>query len=105
MKQLRAENETVEAEIRWLGLAEGGRKSLPTVREYRSIVRFEDDPNAVLGTWDVRVEFLDEPTLELPNPSRLGFVSADAPRQLLHSGSRFELTEGRKVVAHGVVRP
>ena len=104
MKQLRAENDSVEAEIRWLRTSEGGRKSLPTVGEYRSIARFEDDPNAVLGTWDVRVEFLDTPSIERPTRTRISFVSVDAPRRLLHAGSRFELTEGRKVVAHGLVR-
>jgi hypothetical protein len=36
--------------------------------------------------------------------ARIGFVSPEAPSDLLHEGSRFQLYEGRKLVATGLVR-
>ena len=109
MRQRKASQEgqrhphSVEADISWLSPTEGGRKNLPTVTVYRTVPRFEEDPNGVRGTWDMNVEFLTAPS-EAVQSARVSFVSEAAPHELLHSGSRFELTEGRKVVARGRVR-
>lgn len=93
----------VSAEIRWLTPLEGGRKNLPAARTYRSVPRFDEDPNGVRGVWDINVEFVDMPTSTRPSMARIYFLSEKAPADLLHSGSRFHLTEGRKVVARGQV--
>jgi hypothetical protein len=36
--------------------------------------------------------------------ARVCFLSPEAPSELLHEGSRFQLYEGRKLVATGLVR-
>jgi hypothetical protein len=93
----------VKAELKWLSLEQGGRKAPPTVQFYRSIPRFAEDPNWKRGVWDLTVEFLEYPNVENPSRVWISFDSNGAPEEFLHSGSRFELTEGRKVVALGQV--
>ncbi|HEY0613736.1 MAG TPA: hypothetical protein VGC96_03805 [Candidatus Elarobacter sp.] len=94
-----------KAQITWFRHAQGGRRQLPSVSTYRSVARFDDDPNYSLGTWDVEVRFVKPPGYERPSPAIVSFLSEEAPNQLLHAGSRFELTEGPKVVARGEVLP
>jgi hypothetical protein len=39
-----------------------------------------------------------------PLVGTMSFIAKNAPNQLLRSGTRFELTEGRKVVATGEIK-
>lgn len=91
------------ADITWLTFDQGGRRALPTTQPYRCIIRFQDDPNRKFGTWDVEVEFVERPRVGRRSKATLSFISDAAPIRLLRGGSRFELTEGPKVVAQGEV--
>jgi hypothetical protein len=93
------DSDAARARITWFRFSEGGRRELPTTLKYRSVARFDEDPNNTLGSWDVLVRFADPPAYEHPSLATVSFLSENAPMQLLHAGSRFELTEGRKVVA------
>ena len=97
------EREAARATITWFRFEEGGRRELPRVPHFRSVVRFDEDPNRRLGAWDVEVRFEDPPSYGRPSLATVSFLAEGAPSQLLHVGSRFELTEGRKVVARGQV--
>jgi len=91
------------ARIRWLRHDEGGRRNLPGLTTYRSVIRSDDDPNRVHGNWDVEVAFIDPPAHDRPALADIAFMSPDAPSELLGAGSGFELTEGAKIVARGRV--
>ncbi len=97
------EREAARAMITWFRFEEGGRRELPRVPLYRSVVRFDEDPNRRLGAWDFEVQFEDPPSHERSSVATVSFLAEGAPSQLLHVGSRFELTEGRKVVARGEI--
>jgi len=78
---------------------------LPSGSIYRSPARFDDDPNRTLGSWDIELRFDRPPAYGTATVAAVSFASSDAPTQLLHPGSTFELTEGSKVVARGEVAP
>jgi hypothetical protein len=96
----------VRAILRWVPPSRGGRQRPPepAVR-YAAPARFESDPNESLGAWSLRIV----EARELRGPevieARVAFVMPDAPVQLLVEGERFELLEGKRVVAKGVVLP
>jgi hypothetical protein len=98
-----AKRESANIGITWLRFDQGGRRRLPTRDHYRSVIQFDDDPNRTLGNWDVDVQFEEPPTYASSSPAKMAFISAGAPLHLLHTGSRFELSEGRKIVGHGRV--
>jgi hypothetical protein len=82
----------------------GGRKTAPSIPTYRAVLRFESDPNASRGLWDVTVEFIKPPKANAKTSTvRMAFLSKDAPQRLLRVGSKFALTEGSRVVAQGEV--
>jgi hypothetical protein len=97
----------VKAKLNWLSPEMGGRKTLPAGPKYFTAARFEDEeasrPNV---GWSVVVEFD-----ELPDESRemiatMQFLAQNDPRSphfLLRPGERFELFEGHRVVARGVI--
>lgn len=98
----------VKAIVRWLPESRGGRRAPPPptpTMGYSSPARFESDPTASKGVWSVRL--FD--AIELHGPEvidvRIEFLMPEAPHELLREGERFELMEGRKVVAKGVVVP
>jgi hypothetical protein len=97
------DREEARATITWFRFEEGGRRQLPRVSHYRSVVRFDEDPNRRLGAWDVELRFEDPPSYGRPSLATVSFLAEGGPNQLLHVGSRFELTEGSKVVARGQV--
>lgn len=96
----------VRARLRWLSAAEGGRAAPPTGPRYSTVARFEDAADWPDRAWSIVAEFhgsLDASgTIEVD----LSFLAPDnAPAALLHVGSRFELFEGRRLVAKGEVLP
>lgn len=100
-----AKRRDVEAEIQWLSAAQGGRKHPPLGPRYRSLPRFLTDPNGMLGNWSVEIVFIKTPTERTKmSVGTMSFISKDAPQQLLKSGARFELTEGRKIIALGEIK-
>ena len=93
------------AMISWTSAADGGRKQPPSGPSYSTLVRFEEDTASAQGDWSLVVESekrFKDPRFLLAN---VRFLVDAAPHQLLHSGSRFELFEGRKRVAKGIVLP
>lgn len=51
----------------------------------------------------MRVTFDVLPEVGRTYRATLSFISDKAPYEVLRAGSRFELTEGKKIVAQGVV--
>jgi hypothetical protein len=97
---------SVSAIITWVGADRGGRRAPPLKREYRSVPRFSADPNGCLGSWDVNIVFKRTPNARTKKSTvTMSFLSRAAPRVLLTPGTRFELTEGPRVVAIGEVQP
>ena len=94
----------VLASIRWVTPAEGGRKTPPRVPRYSTVARFETTAASwPAEAWSIVAEFMER----LDNCSgvlaEVWLLTPDAPAHLLKTGSRFDLFEGRRLVAHGEV--
>ncbi len=99
-------NDEIRAIIRWVPAQRGGRQHPPDPAiGYCTVARFEADPNCELGAWSLRIA--DASALHGAEviDARIQFLSPEGPKDLLKEGERFELMEGRKVVAKGVVLP
>lgn len=93
---------SVAAQITWKSTEDGGRKNiLPIGMRYCPIIIFESDKSSDT-LWSA----------EIYNTSINGRVSvadvsylaeSGAPVSLLHSGNKFSLYEGQRVVAEGIV--
>ena len=98
------EEEIVKARICWLKEEAGGRQTPPSGPRYVTVVRFDKEkdkwPNEA---WSLVLDFRGAPDESLCITADVRFLVPEAPVQLLHSGSTFELLEGNKVVATGVV--
>lgn len=94
----------IKARIQWLSIDKGGRRILPSGPQYSTVARFEDAanewPNAA---WSIIAEFNEPPQVEMETMAIIQFLVAEAPIELLHLGSRFDLLEGERVVAQGQV--
>lgn len=94
------------AMIRWLPHDRGGRSS-PSAARYRAAARFEDArdrwPEAVWSLVVDPIRSFGRPTVAAL--CDVQFLADEAPAELLNAGARFELCEGRRVVAKGVVLP
>ncbi len=91
----------VVAKVSWLSFEEGGRKKIPPKgTRYCPIIKVN---NVNLhGEWSV--DFMcTEIDQNRKCVVRLGFLSPKAPIQLLVKDTGFELFEGNKKVARGVV--
>jgi hypothetical protein len=90
------------ARIVWRSAAQGGRQTPPSGPRYISPVRFEGIPDTQ-DSWSLVVE----PVGGSPNSTEwfatVRFLVAEAPRELLREGARFELFEGKRCVAVGTV--
>lgn len=93
------------AVVRWFRATEGGRHDLPKSRRYRSVIRFDDDPNKTRGSWDVELTLHSTPRYDAESSATISFLTGGAPQGLFRIGSGFELTEGRKIVARGKIVP
>lgn len=95
------------ARIMWLTPEEGGRRVLPSGSRYIAPARFEGQAAGTDGTdgadWSLAVDLLSH----LPGSSdwiaEVRYVVEGAPHELLRLGARFELYEGKKCVARGVI--
>lgn len=97
-------NREYRARLRWLAPDEGGRRQPPGIVEYRGVSRFDADPNHHHGFWDLVVRFEKFPTADdLNSIAFVSFFSPKAPQHFLHEGSTFEVMEGLKTVARGIV--
>jgi hypothetical protein len=97
----------VHAMIRWMPRERGGRTVPPTGPSYTTVARFEDDRDRWPDeAWSVVVEFIRPyGTGGDAVWAKVRFLADGAPAEWLVPGARFELCEGRRVVAKGVVLP
>lgn len=94
----------VKAKVSWVPIEAGGRKSPPPGPRYVTVARFDDDKNKYpKEAWSLVLEFSDVPDDSLSVVADVRFLVEDAPVRLLRQGSTFELYEGRKLVARGIV--
>lgn len=94
----------VQAHIRWLSKEEGGRSSVPLILHHVIVCRFES--NAITWpheAWSLVVDFHTSPRTDKAVLADIRFLVSEGPSELLYSGSRFDLLDGYKVVAQGVV--
>src|SRR4051812_398138 len=95
-----------KAIIRWIPADRGGRSSPPLdAAGYSSPIRFETDPQFDRGAWSIRLSHV----LPLRGAecilATIELLVPDAPRELMRAGERFELLEGKKTIAKGVILP
>lgn len=97
----------VKARIHWLSSDAGGRAAPPTGPRYSTVARFEADTSDWSDiAWSIVAEFDVPPTASQETIARIWLLAHDrpgAPEHFLRPGSRFELFEGRKLVATGEV--
>jgi hypothetical protein len=94
----------VKAIVRWLSPKEGGRKAPPSGPTYATVAGFGNAPPSLEEAWSLVLEFESEPDAELKHRVRVQFLSPEAPQELLHPGSHFQLYEGSQLVARGEVQ-
>ncbi len=94
----------MKAKVCWVKEEAGGRKSPPPGPRYITVARFEDDKdNWPNEAWSLVLEFGGVPSESLCVLADVSFLVPDAPAELLHQGSIFELFEGHQLVARGEV--
>lgn len=77
----------------------------PTGPVYSTLARFEEDEKWPHEAWSVAVSFIRPLGGDRYLHAEISFLNDDSPTHLLQQGSRFELFEGQKRVAKGVVLP
>lgn len=94
----------VKAKISWVSREKGGRNSPPPGPRFVTVCRFEEDKDSYpKEAWSLVLEFSNLLGGSLDVTADVSFLVDDAPHQLLHSGSKFELFEGRQLIAKGEV--
>jgi len=96
-----------KAKIQWLKAEQGGRKTLPFGEQYAPIIRIikpSIKPKPWLdtdGTWSLFVENKKNIS-DFETISEVKYLSEKAPDNL-NEGVEFELYEGNKMVAKGII--
>jgi hypothetical protein len=103
-----ADRRTRLAEIRWIPGSEGGRESPPDgvgEQPYSTVVRLLGCDETEIGKapWSLAVEKLEEAEDADEWLAEVFYILDEAPHELLRIGRRFELYEGARCVATGVV--
>jgi hypothetical protein len=96
------------AKLRWRTFEEGGRRILPACEgspPYATVVRFKDscEPWPPLVAWQLIVEKIRTQTSDYDWEVRVRYLVDEAPSNELVAGREFELYEGGKMVAEGVL--
>jgi hypothetical protein len=92
------------ARITWLTPEEGGRKKPPPGPRYCAPARFEGQAAGPEGAnWSLVVDLLSHPPESADWLAEVCYLVDEAPRELLLLGACFELYEGKKCVARGVI--
>jgi hypothetical protein len=94
----------VHAQIYWFTPQMGGRLYLPTGR-YSTAARFEDLSHVWPEVaWSVVLDFMTLPDeQQRMNWAKIRFLSPEAPQELLYEGCIFDLFEGQRRVATGMI--
>lgn len=94
----------VMAKICWVPAKDGGREHPPLGPRYSTVARFEKEAEKwPKEAWSIVAEFAEKTDDSSYVVAELRFLSPYAPSHLLDSGSKFELYEGHRLVAHGEV--
>ncbi len=95
-------NDEVKARLTWIPAT---RAELFTVgSSYTTVVRFEDEKDKYPAeAWSLVVKFDSLPDDTGTTLTSVQFLVQEAPTYLLHPGSKFELYEGRQLVASGEI--
>ena len=91
--------------VSWISPGKGGRQLPPTGLRYSTLVHFEDDDHWPDQVWSLMLDFQRSLHDGRYTVATIRFLSEAAPTHLLREGNRFELLEGRKRVAKGIVVP
>lgn len=92
------------ARLRWIAAADGGRPSPPPGPTYSTVARFETLADRwPQEAWSIVLEIGRPADSSGDMVAGIRMLATDAPGELLASGSRFDLFEGRRLVAHGEV--
>ncbi|MDP5276185.1 hypothetical protein [Chengkuizengella axinellae] len=90
--------EKVKARVSFINKDSGGRVPPPEGTRYAPIIRFEE----LHGNWSC--VFICTPTKNKEMDVEIGFLNREeAPNHLLIKGLEFELFEGTKKIAKGIV--
>jgi hypothetical protein len=94
----------VRAKIYWLSPEEGGRSSLPIGLRYVTVATFADGPELPPILWSLVVEASVSFKQNEWNRVVVSFLNPEnAPHHLLKQGQRFQLYEGKRLVATGEI--
>lgn len=91
------------AYISWVPAGKGGRKQPPSGPLYSTLVRFDDDTTWPHEAWSLVVRCLRSVESGRFWYAQVEFLVEEAPQDLLHSDSRFQLFEGRRMTATGII--
>ena len=91
----------MEAHVSWVPFEQGGReKHMPKNTKYCPIIVFPGEK--MDGTWSAEI-LTDSVNDNNESTIDISFLFPDAPFDLLKPGAKFELYEGKKLVARGVM--
>lgn len=92
------------ARITWLTPEEGGRRQPPPGPRYSAPARFEGQAAGSEGAnWSLVVDLQSRPSGATDWIAEVRYLVDEAPHELLRLGACFELYEGKKCVARGVI--
>jgi len=94
---------SAKALISWVPATKGGRQQPPVGPSYSTVVRFDEDKTWSNPAWSVVVDFIKSFEGGRYTYAKVRFLAQDAPQKLLHADSRFQLYEGRRMVATGLI--
>lgn len=97
-----------QVDVTFLSPEEGGREQMPTGPTYATVARFEalaagEHCQPLSEPWSLVIEFGDVCASERRAWGTARLLAPEAASLLAHSGRRFVLLEGARVVARGLV--
>lgn len=88
--------------ISWLSPKKGGRDAVPLSRS-RADVRFENQKTWPEEGWTLVIDSVKTFKNSRLQVVRIDFLVDEAPHHLIVAGTRFEILDGARVVANGMV--
>jgi len=93
------------ARIVWLSELQGGRTSVPSGSRYIAPARFDSEkiPGANGANWSLVVDAMSRSDDGMEWIANVRFLEKEAPSERVVDAAKFELYEGAKCVANGVI--
>lgn len=92
----------MKANVQWIPYEKGGRQNpLPENTRYCPMIVFSDEKTA--ESWSAEI-YIIQTNKNNESTIKVSFLSPNAPFRLLKPGAQFELYEGRKYVAQGIIK-